>query len=106
MLSLLRTALGTQQSPPNVVLISLALFLSSFIMAPTFEQAWKSGISPLIEERIDEKEAFEKTAKPFHDFMLRQVRQKDLELFPSKCRLEGHLVDSRSSAFVSNGAGT
>ena len=58
-LSLLRTALGTQQSPPNVVLISLALFLSSFIMAPTFEQAWKSGISPLIEERIDEKEAFE-----------------------------------------------
>ena len=50
-------------------------------MAPTFEQAWKSGISPLIEERIDEKEAFEKTAKPFHDFMLRQVRQKDLELF-------------------------
>ena len=80
-LSLLRTALGTQQSPPNVVLISLALFLSSFIMAPTFEQAWKSGISPLIKERIDEKEAFEKTAKPFHDFMLRQVRQKDLELF-------------------------
>ena len=80
-LSLLRTALGTQQSPPNVVLISLALFLSSFIMAPTFEQAWKSGISPLIEERIDEKEAFEKTAEPFHDFMLRQVRQKDLELF-------------------------
>ena len=80
-LSLLRTALGTQQSPPNVVLISLALFLSSFIMAPTFEQAWKSGISPLIEERIDEKEAFERTAKPFHDFMLRQVRQKDLELF-------------------------
>ena len=80
-LSLLRTALGTQQSPPNVVLISLALFLSSFIMAPTFEKAWKSGISPLIEERIDEKEAFEKTAEPFHDFMLRQVRQKDLELF-------------------------
>ena len=80
-LSLLRTALGTPQSPPNVVMISLALFLSSFIMAPTFEEAWKSGISPLIEERIDEKEAFEKTAKPFRDFMLRQVRQKDLELF-------------------------
>ena len=75
-LSLLRTALGTQQSPPNVVLISLALFLSSFIMAPTFEQAWKSGISPLIEERIDEKEAFERTAKPFHDFMLRQVGKR------------------------------
>ena len=80
-LSLLRTALGTQQSPPNVVIISLALFLSSFIMAPTFEEAWKSGISPLIEERIDEVEAFEETAKPFRRFMLQQVRQKDLELF-------------------------
>ena len=90
-LSLLRTALGTQQSPPNVVLISLALFLSSFIMAPTFEQAWKSGISPLIEERIDEKEAFEKTAKPFHDFMLRQVRQKDLELFQDISGVEAGL---------------
>ena len=80
-LSLLRTALGTQQSPPNVVMISLALFLSAFIMAPTFEQAWQEGISPLIEERIDETEAFEKTAAPFRTFMLRQVRDKDLSLF-------------------------
>jgi len=80
-LSLLRTALGTQQSPPNIVMISLALFLSAFIMAPTFEQAWQEGISPLIEERIDETEAFEKTAAPFRTFMLRQVRDKDLSLF-------------------------
>tara|TARA_Y100000588_G_C14245790_1_gene921338 strand:+ start:818 stop:1579 length:762 start_codon:yes stop_codon:yes gene_type:complete len=80
-LSLLRTALGTQQSPPNLVIISLALFLSSFIMAPTFEKAWKEGISPLIEERIDEMEAFERTTEPFRDFMLSQVRQKDLDLF-------------------------
>jgi flagellar biosynthetic protein FliP len=80
-LSLLRTALGTQQSPPNVVLISLALFLTGFIMTPTFEKAWEDGISPLIEERIDELEAFERAAVPFHTFMLSQVRQKDLELF-------------------------
>ncbi len=80
-LSLLRTALGTQQSPPNVVLVSLALFLTSFIMAPTFEEAWDNGVSPLIDEKIDEFEAFERTAAPFHSFMLRQVRDKDLELF-------------------------
>ncbi len=80
-LSLLRTALGTQQSPPNVVIISLALFLTGFIMTPTFEQAWTDGISPLIEERIDELEAFERASVPFRTFMLGQVRPKDLELF-------------------------
>ena len=80
-LSLLRTALGTQQSPPNVVIISLALFLSAFIMAPTFEKAWQTGILPLIDEKIDEAEAFEKTLLPFRTFMLRQVREKDLTLF-------------------------
>ena len=80
-LSLLRTALGTQQSPPNVVIISLALFLSAFIMAPTFEKAWQTGILPLIDEKIDEAEAFEKTLLPFRTFMLKQVREKDLILF-------------------------
>ena len=80
-LSLLRTALGTQQSPPNVVIISLALFLSAFIMAPTFEKSWKTGILPLIDEKIDEAEAFEKTLIPFRTFMLKQVREKDLILF-------------------------
>ena len=89
-LSLLRTALGTQQSPPNVVMISLALFLSAFIMAPTFEQAWKTGILPLIEERIDETEAFEKTAAPFRTFMLRQVRDKDLALFEDIAQVDSN----------------
>ncbi|MBM86333.1 MAG: flagellar biosynthetic protein FliP [Rhodospirillaceae bacterium] len=80
-LSLLRTALGTQQSPPNVVIISLALFLTGFIMAPTFQTAWDQAISPLIEEQIDEFEAFQRAQAPFREFMLRQVRDKDLELF-------------------------
>ncbi|MBT5266770.1 MAG: flagellar type III secretion system pore protein FliP [Rhodospirillaceae bacterium] len=80
-LALLRTALGTQQSPPNMVIVSLAMFLTAFIMASTFEQAWNDGLSPLIEEKIDEFEAFEKTVAPFHTFMLRHVRDKDLELF-------------------------
>ena len=80
-LSLLRIALGTQQSPPNIVLISLALFMTAFIMAPTFEQAWENGVQPLIEEDISEAEAFEATAAPFRAFMLRTVREKDLLLF-------------------------
>ena len=80
-LSLLRTALGTQQSPPNVVMISLALFLSSFIMAPTLTEAWQNGVEPLLENRIDESEAFDAVSAPFRKFMLAHVRDKDLELF-------------------------
>jgi flagellar biosynthetic protein FliP len=79
--SLLRTALGTQQSPPNLVIVSLALFLTGFIMAPTLEQAWEDGVAPLIAERIDEFEAFERAVAPFRTFMLAQVREKDLALF-------------------------
>ena len=80
-LSLLRTALGTQQSPPNIVMVSLALFLSAFIMAPAFTAAWQNGLSPLIEERIDEATAFEEVTTPFRTFMLNHVRDKDLQLF-------------------------
>ena len=80
-LSLLRTALGTQQSPPNIVMVSLALFLSAFIMAPAFTAAWQNGLSPLIEERIDETTAFEEVTAPFRTFMLNNVRDKDLQLF-------------------------
>ena len=80
-LSFLRTALGTQQTPPNQVLVSLALFLTAFIMMPTFERAYDEGIAPLIAGQIDEIDAFERSAQPFREFMLRQVREQDLELF-------------------------
>ncbi len=80
-LSLLRTAIGTQQTPPNQVLIALALFLTAFIMAPTFDKAYKDGIVPLLNEEISEEEAISLTAAPFRTFMLSQVRDKDLELF-------------------------
>lgn len=79
-LSLVRTALGTQQSPPNTVMISLALFMTFFIMQPAFDQAYQNGIEPLIEESITEEEAFERTMEPFHAFMMRHVREKDLTL--------------------------
>ena len=80
-LSFLRTAIGLQQTPPNSVLVSLALFLTLFIMAPTMEKSWEDGIAPLIAEEIDETTALERAAEPFRDFMLEQVRDKDLALF-------------------------
>jgi flagellar biosynthesis protein FliP len=80
-LSLLRTALGTQQTPPNVVMMSLALFLTGFIMAPTFTEAYTNGVAPLIEEQITEAEALEAAGRPFHNFMMSHVRQADLDLF-------------------------
>ena len=80
-LSLLRTAMGLQTTPPNTVIIGLALFLTFFIMAPTFTQAYQEGIQPLIEEEIDEIDAFDRTVTPFKEFMLDHVRRKDLALF-------------------------
>ncbi len=79
--SLLRSAMGTQQTPPNVVLISLALFMTGFIMAPTMKEAYDNGIAPLVAEQITEEEAFELTTTPFHNFMMKHVREKDLLLF-------------------------
>jgi len=80
-LSLLRTALGTQQSPPNMVMVSLALFLTGFIMAPVLSEAYEMGIQPLIDQEIDETTAFENTIAPFRTFMLANVRPQDLDLF-------------------------
>ena len=80
-LSFVRTALGTQQTPPNQVLVSLALFLTAFIMMPTFEAAYDQGIKPLIEGEIEEFEAFERTMVPIRRFMTAQVREQDVGLF-------------------------
>ena len=80
-LSFLRSALGTQQAPPNMVMVSLALFLTGFVMSPVFEKAWHDGVQPLMENRIDEMQAFTLAAEPFRTFMLTQVRSEDLELF-------------------------
>jgi flagellar biosynthesis protein FliP len=80
-LSFLRTALGTQQTPPNQVLISLALFLTMFIMMPVFQESYDTGIQPLINEEIDEFEAFDRTMLPVQRFMMSHVRERDLALF-------------------------
>jgi flagellar biosynthesis protein FliP len=80
-LSLLRTALGLQQSPPNSVIVSLALFLSLFVMMPTLKDAYAQGIEPLINNQITTEQAFDKAAVPMKKFMLGHTRQSDLKLF-------------------------
>lgn len=80
-LSLLRTAIGLQTAPPNSVMISLALFLTAYVMGPTLQQAYDQGIAPLMAGQIEATEAFEQSAEPVHAFMRANVRDKDLELF-------------------------
>jgi flagellar biosynthesis protein FliP len=80
-LSLLRSALGLQQSPPNAVLIGLAMFLTAFIMAPTFDSVWRDGVRPMMDGEISEDEGMLRSAEPIRAFMIQHVREKDLELF-------------------------
>lgn len=80
-LSLLRTALGLQTAPPNTVMISLALFLTAFIMAPTFQKSYEQGVQPYMNGTIEFQEAFELSAEPIHRFMRANVREKDVQLF-------------------------
>lgn len=79
--SLLRTALGLQQSPPNTVIVSLALFMSAFIMAPVITDAYEQGIKPYTDQEIDAPQAFARASAPFKTFMLRHARADDLALF-------------------------
>lgn len=80
-LSITRSALATNSTPPNMVLLSLALFLTMFIMAPTFEKAWEEGIKPMYEEKLEIAEGMEKATVPLKEFMVRNTREKDLLLF-------------------------
>jgi flagellar biosynthetic protein FliP len=79
--SFLRQALGTQQMPPNQIMVSLALILTFFIMQPVGKKAYEQGIKPYIDKKIDYEEAFSRGVKPFKKFMLRNTREKDLALF-------------------------
>lgn len=86
-LSFLRQAMGTQTSPPNMVIASLALFLTGFVMTPTLEAVFEQGIQPLMANKIDEAEALQRSIKPVHAFMIRQVRDQDLQLFMNLARV-------------------
>jgi len=85
-LSFLRSGLGIQSAPANLVLISLALFMTFFVMAPTFDRAWKNGLRPLLDNEISQQEALAAASQPFREFMLSQVREKDIALFESLSR--------------------
>ncbi len=80
-LSFLRSGLGLQSTPANLVLISLSLFMTFFVMAPTFDRAWQNGLKPLMDNTISQQEAFVAITQPFREFMLAQVREKDIALF-------------------------
>lgn len=94
-LSLVRTSLGLQNSPPNMVMTSLAMFLTFFIMQPHLQQAWDNGLRPLIDDEISQEAAIEQIIDPFKGFMLANTRDKDLELF------EG-LAAGNQAAFKTN----
>ncbi len=80
-LSFLRAGLGLQTTPANLVLISLALFMTFYVMAPTFDRAWETGIQPLMKNEISEEDAYVRITDPFREFMLAHVRDKDLQTF-------------------------
>ena len=82
-LSFLRSGLGLQSTPANLVMVSLALFLTFFVMAPVFEKAKTEGLDPYIAKEISAPEAYDRITSPFRTFMLKNVREKDLALFES-----------------------
>ena len=82
-LSFIRQALGTQQMPPNQLIVGLALFLSFFVMAPTFKAINANAVEPFLNEKIDQKTAYDRAEAPLREFMFNQTREKDLELFLS-----------------------
>lgn len=94
--SILRAGIGLQTTPANLVLVSLALFMTFFVMAPTFDQAWTNGVRPLMDNQISEEEAVQRIADPFRSFMQRNVRDKDLALFADLARERGQTVDEEA----------
>jgi flagellar biosynthetic protein FliP len=95
-LSFLRNALGIQQTPPNVVMISLALFLTGFVMAPTLQAAYRDGLQPLMEDKIGETEAATRALAPLHAFMMQHVRAQDLQLFADMAKID-HVADVKET---------
>ena len=87
-LSLTRNALGTQQMPPNQVLIGIALFLTFFIMAPVIKQVNDDALQPYLQKKLTHQEALKKAEIPIREFMFKQTRKKDLALFINLARMK------------------
>jgi flagellar biosynthesis protein FliP len=86
-LSLLRQALGTQAAPPNQVIVGLSLFLTFFVMSPTFDKVYDNAYKPFTENRLNAEEAFKRGEIPLREFMLKQTRQADVMLFARLAKL-------------------
>ena len=100
-LHFVRTAIGTQSSPPNNVLIGLSLFLTLFIMSPVIAQIKTEAYDPLVAEEITQQEALERGIQPLREFMLKQTRQDDLRLFMDIAKIEPvESVDERSITII------
>jgi flagellar biosynthesis protein FliP len=80
-LSMLRSAIGTPSIPPNQVVVGLSLLLTFFIMAPVYKQVDETAVQPYLQEKIDQKSAFDLAQKPVREFMFKQTREKDIKLF-------------------------
>jgi flagellar biosynthetic protein FliP len=80
-LSFLRSGLGLQTTPSNLILVSLALFMTMFVMAPTFQTAWENGVKPMVENKISQQDGYTRTTEPFRVFMKANVREKDVAIF-------------------------
>lgn len=96
----LRNAMGTQQSPPNQVLIGLALFLTIFIMTPVYQIINKEAIQPFVNNEINQEQAFEIGAKPLREFMLKQTRKKDLKLFVEISNIDKNITKENTPLYV------
>ncbi|KQZ50780.1 flagellar biosynthetic protein flip [Rhizobium sp. Root149] len=90
--SILRTGMGLATAPSNMVLISMALFMTFYVMTPTFDRAWTEGVQPLLRNEINEAEAVQRIGEPFRAFMSANTREKDLTLFVDIAREKGQSV--------------
>jgi flagellar biosynthetic protein FliP len=99
-LSFLKNALGLQQSPPNLVMVALSLFLTAFIMEPVFQKSYTEGMAPLMAEQLSEKEAFPLIVGPFKEFIVKNTRPKDIVLFQDMEKGEVSKEDPSLKALV------
>ncbi|MGE6742130.1 flagellar type III secretion system pore protein FliP [Allorhizobium pseudoryzae] len=90
--SILRTGMGLATAPSNLVLISMALFMTFYVMSPTFDRSWNEGVQPLLRNEIDEATAVQRIAEPFRTFMTANTRDKDLSLFVEIAEERGQSV--------------
>ena len=96
----LRSAIGTQQSPPNTVIIGLALFITIFIMQPVYKDIDKTAIQPYLKNTITQEQFIENGSKPLREFMLKQTRQKDLKLFVDAAKLDYKVTNDNVPLYV------